>query len=99
MREGRGRMILTVQQLKDAGRCHELDCDFCSCAIKNDATEIVDCINKHDVVSETALAYRDMLLRVEFSNITWDGAECFICDGRNEHEAGCELEKLLKGGQ
>lgn len=47
--------------------------------------------------AKTALAYREMLERLEFSNLTWDGAECAICGGRNEHEDGCELAALLKG--
>ena len=47
--------------------------------------------------AKTALALANMLERLEFSNLTWDGAECAICGGRNEHEDGCELAALLKG--
>jgi len=37
-----------------------------------------------------------MLKRLEFSNLTWEGAECYICAGKGEHEEGCELAALLK---
>ena len=85
--------MLTKKQLQDAANCEKMKCKKCS---MNDVCyeTVFSCTN---ALAQTALAYREMLERLEFSNLTWDGAECAICGGRNEHEDGCELAALLKG--
>jgi hypothetical protein len=89
--------VLTKKQLQALVGCGEKeDCTGETCPM----FEICDNDYTNKVAAEaakTALAYREMLERLEFSNLTWDGAECAICGGRNEHEDGCELAALLKG--
>jgi hypothetical protein len=88
-------MILTKKQLEDAAKCEELmicKMPCAECALSNIEPD-KRCV---EIVATEALKYREMLERLEFSNLTWDGAECAICGGKNEHEADCELAKLLK---
>lgn len=80
--------MLTKRQLEDAARCDSIDCKNCSC--NNDmGCEIEE-------LAKNALAYRKMLERLEFSNLTWEGSECYICGGKNAHADDCELGALLK---
>jgi hypothetical protein len=80
--------MLTKKQLEDMANCANHGCDSCTAKdTVGGACQIAS--------AQTALAYREMLERLEFSNLTWDGAECAICGGRNEHEDGCELAALL----
>jgi len=46
--------------------------------------------------AQTALALLDILKKLEFSNLTFEGPECYFCGGKNEHLADCELGNLLK---
>ena len=81
--------MLTKRQLEDMANCANHGCDSCTAKdTVGGACQIAS--------AQTALAYREMLERLEFSNLTWDGAECAICGGRNEHEDGCELAALLE---
>lgn len=82
--------ILNKKQLEDAIKC-DATCQNCSLIRIGEYKS--DCISE---IAQTALAYRAMLKRLEFSNLTWEGAECYICAGKGEHEEGCELAALLK---
>ena len=82
--------ILNKKQLEDAIKC-DATCQNCSLIRIGEYKS--DCI---PAIAQTALAYRAMLKRLEFSNLTWEGAECYICAGKGEHEEGCELATLLK---
>ena len=84
--------MLSRRQLEDAARCTIIDCAECS----------MYCINTIETTrrcGRAALAYRDMLKRLE-----WKGYDiiveacCPICHNREEegHEEGCELSALLK---
>lgn len=86
-------MILTKQQLQDIVDCQENFHNGC----KEEQCSMAEyCIDADLLVAQTALTLLDMLKRLEFSNLTWEGAECYICGGKNEHEEGCELAALLK---
>ena len=86
-------MLLTKRQLEDAARCTVIDCEDCS----------VYCINTIEVTrrcAQTALAYRDMLERLEWAGLTNSNCYyCVICGRRKEkgHQPDCELATLLKG--
>lgn len=86
--------ILNKKQLEDAIKCRDFNT---GCYDKNkklcSAGRVGMCTEN---AAYTALAYREMLERLEFSNLTWEGAECYICAGKGEHEEGCELAALLK---
>ena len=90
--------MLTKRQLEDAAEClarfHERTCGQCSC--NKFRYGYVGSYGCTENAAQTALAYREMLERLEFSNLTWDGAECAICGGRNEHEDECGLAALLE---
>ena len=82
-------MLLTKRQLEDAARCMSIDCEDCS----------VYCVNTIEVTrraARTALAYRDMLERLE-----WINNHCPICRQykTNGHAPTCKLTALLKGNK
>lgn len=81
--------MLTKKQLEDAARCTIIDCEDCS----------VYCVNTIEVTrrtARTALAYRDMLERLE-----WINNCCPICRQykTNGHAPTCKLTALLKGNK
>jgi len=90
--------MLTKRQLEDAARCAIIDCDDCS----------IPCINTIEVTrrsARTALAYRDMLERLEWQSFAGEHgftANCPMCGGAKPdvlgggHEPDCELAALLK---
>jgi hypothetical protein len=83
------RDVLTKKQLEDAARCMSIDCEDCS----------VYCVNTIEVTrraARTALAYRDMLERLE-----WVNNCCPICRQykTNGHAPTCKLTALLKGNK
>ena len=83
-------MLLTKKQLEDAVRCTSIDCEDCS----------VYCVNTIEVTrrtARTALAYRDMLERLEWIN----NNHCPICQQckTNGHAPTCKLTALLKGNK
>lgn len=83
--------MLTKKQLEDAMRCTILDCEDCS----------VYCVNTIEVTrraARTALAYRDMLERLEWIN---NNNHCPICQQckTNGHAPTCKLTALLKGNK
>ena len=83
-------MLLTKKQLEDAARCMSIDCEDCS----------VYCVNTIEVTrraARTALAYRDMLERLEWIN----NNHCPICQQckTNGHAPTCKLTALLKGNK
>jgi hypothetical protein len=86
--------MLTKRQLEDAARCTIIDCEDCS----------VYCVNTIEVTrraARTALAYREILERLEWQSFT--GEHCPICGGAKPdalgggHTPTCELATLLKG--
>ena len=82
-------MLLTKRQLEDAVRCTSIDCEDCS----------VYCVNTIEVTrrtARTALAYREMLERLE-----WVNNYCPICRQykTNGHAPTCKLTALLKGNK
>jgi len=94
-------MLLTKKQLEDAARCMSIDCEDCS----------VYCINTIEVtrqVARTALAYRDMLERLEWGNriplmnmLPVYEHHCPVCGWHefNGHAPTCKLAALLKGNK
>ena len=86
--------MLTKRQLEDMVRCNiHSDCSKCAC---NDIC-IRDVMNH--LAAQTALAYREMLERLEWSikgNYVAD--ECLICGNARYqgHKHDCELAALLK---
>ena len=94
-------VILTKKQLEDAARCMIIDCEDCS----------VYCINTIEITrraAQTALAYRNMLERLEWNNriplmnyLPVYEHRCPIC-GWHElkgHAPTCKLAALLKGNK
>ena len=92
--------MLMKRQLEDAARCAIIDCEDCS----------IQCINTIEVTRQaarTALAYREMLERLEWSNkiplrkylpVLYEH-HCPMCGQHkfNGHVPTCELAVLLKG--
>ena len=86
--------MLTKKQLKDAARCCGGLCELCSCNKTRMAYQ--DCIRE---AAKTALAYREMLERLEWiEHKDWLVECCPFCKkGKNQgHAPDCELAKLLK---
>ncbi len=89
---------LTKRQLEDAARCMSIDCEDCS----------VYCVNTIEVTrraARTALAYRDMLERLQWGNkiplmniLPVSAHCCPLCGWHkfNGHAPDCELAALLK---
>mgnify|MGYP001216104223 CR=1 FL=1 len=90
--------MLIKKQLKDVARCMAIDCEDYS----------VYCINTIEVTrrsARTALAYREMLERLEWQSFAGEHgftANCPMCGGAKPdvlgggHEPDCELAALLK---
>jgi hypothetical protein len=90
--------MLTKKQLEDAARCAIIDCEDCN----------VYCINTIETTrrsARTALAYREMLERLEWQSFAGEHgftANCPVCGGAKPdvlgggHEPDCELAALLK---
>ncbi len=89
--------MLTKKQLLDAVKC-DATCQNCSLIRVGEYKS--DCIPE---IAKTALAYREMLERIQFlATQVYDNdhiAEdcCSICGGQGYHEDDCELAALLKG--
>ena len=91
--------MLTKRQLEDAARCTIIDCEDCS----------IPCINTIEVTrraARTALAYREMLEQLEWSNriplmniLPVYEHRCPLCGWHefNGHAPTCKLAALLKG--
>ena len=91
-------MSLTKRQLEDAARCMIIDCEDCS----------VYCVNTIEVTrraAHTALAYREMLERLEWGNriplmnmLPVYEHRCPLCGWHefNGHAPTCKLAALLK---
>ena len=93
--------MLSEKQLQDAAICGDKECKDCSLFNKcqDDVNEI-----DHDLVmseiAQNAIAYRDMLKRLEWVNKA-DGTQyCHICKHKkiDGHEPDCELATLLREG-
>lgn len=91
--------MLTKKQLKDASRCCGGLCELCSC--NKMRTTYHDCIRG---AAKTALAYREMLERLEWimtrDTCAGEWVEwCPECENRKTdgHKPNCELAALLKG--
>jgi len=87
--------MLKKRQLEDADKCTSLKCTNC-----NMVGDIEICVEK---LAQTALAYRAMLERLEWSGLSGYGTDkpiwyCVVCGRRKEkgHAADCELAALLK---
>lgn len=81
--------MLNRRQLEGAIECRKFyDCKY-------NTKKCGGIVSKRDL-AQTALTLLNMLKRLEFSNLSWDGLECYICGGKNEHKEGCELAALLK---
>ena len=90
--------MLTKKQLEDAAKCAIIDCDDCT----------IPCINTIIATrrsARTALAYREMLERLEWSlkgKLRKTSPEreyyCPICENNKRigHASDCELAALLK---
>jgi hypothetical protein len=93
--------MLTKRQLEDAARCTIIDCEDCS----------VYCVNTIEVTrraARTALAYREMLEQLEWSNriplmryLPVYEHRCPLCGWPefNGHAPNCKLAALLKGNK
>jgi hypothetical protein len=90
--------MLTKKQLEDAARCRKIYCEDCS------FREIPHCGScdfdlRRELIAQTALAYREMLERLEWAGLTNSNCYyCVICGRRKEkgHQPDCELAALLK---
>jgi len=83
--------MLTKRQLEDAVKCKSNEACMTCRAWNIEYDGIFDCIEK---LAQTALAYREMLERLEWEcNYT-----CKICNGNKHtgHKPDCELAALLK---
>src|SRR5690606_39495778 len=95
----RGVEMLKKRQLEDAARCTIIDCEDCS---------IQWCINTIEVTrrcAQTALAYREMLERLEWQSFAGEHgftANCPLCGGAKPdvlgggNEPDCELAARRK---
>ena len=86
--------MLTKKQLQDATRCStRRACSVCS--LDKITESVYDCRQQ---CAKTALAYREMLERLEWGAI--DGT-CPCCGNfeKHGHAPDCELAKLLKEGE
>ena len=98
--------MLTKRQLEDAAKCPQnglcTKCEMdCVRTLYNGYFD--GCISE---VAQTALAYRVMLERLEWSGLSGYSTDkpiwyCVVCGRRKEkgHAADCELAKLLKGSE
>jgi len=92
--------VLNKQQLENAAKCRDLiciqDCQVCIDAIEGQCGECTE------NAAQTALAYRDMLKRLEWGAIAKWGNDrhCVICHNLKSggHTENCELAKLLNDG-
>ena len=85
--------MLTKKQLEDAAECMSHDCE--SCGVREFAGGCCQI-----ATAQTALAYREMLERLEWAGLTNSNCYyCVICGRRKEkgHQPDCELAALLKG--
>jgi len=92
--------MLTKKQLEDAVECGtDKPCSKCNCRDIRKRNPVCKCVSE---VAQTALAYREMLKKIQFSATqVYDNdhiAEdcCPICGGQGYHEVDCELAKLLE---
>ncbi len=94
LRTERSDFMLTEKQLKDATKCEQKA--MChTCAMAN-GQGTADCTMR---TAKTALAYREMLERLEWAGETQGmGEYCPMCGEYklHGHEEGCELAALLK---
>jgi hypothetical protein len=100
--------MLSKEQLKDAANCMKKDeCRKCRCkhiTINRytrgyDGISFISCVEQ---LAQTALAYMEMLERIQWKGIhSWNMEEngCPICGNEKEygHASDCELAALLKG--
>ena len=89
--------MMTKKQLEDAAECNNsMICSKCSIPDCNIFKDKLDCISG---LAKTALAYREMLERLEWAGLTNSNCYyCVICGRRKEkgHQPDCELAALLK---
>lgn len=92
--------MLTKKQLEDAFNCWLGSCEKCSCNGLQREHGTFDCMVE---TIKTALAYREMLERLEWSGLSGYSTDkpiwyCVVCGRRKEkgHAADCELAALLK---
>jgi hypothetical protein len=88
LRTERSDFMLTYKQLQDATKCEQKA--MChTCAMAN-GQGTADCTMR---TAQTALAYREMLERLE-----WNGSyyRCPMCGRGDKHKPDCELAALLK---
>lgn len=93
--------MLTKKQLEDAVKCFR--CSECSMlTIRKNNINVGVCIKE---LAQTALAYREMLERLEWQSFAGEHgfiANCPMCGGAKPdvlgggHEPDCELAALLK---
>ncbi len=88
---------LSLKQLQDAENCcrNPLENDECVCGLRTVSGVPAVCV---EVVARTAIAYRDMLKRLEWNGEINNAECCPICGehGENGHSKNCELAALLK---
>ena len=100
--------MLMKRQLEDAAEClarfHERTCGQCSC--NKFRYGYVGSYGCTENAAQTALAYREMLERLEWQSFAGEHgfiANCPMCGGAKPdvlgggHEPDCELAALLKG--
>ena len=94
--------MLTEKQLQDCENCGNdcINCDMCSMKFEKKRMSSELCNTEADSgcmleVAQTALAYRDMLKRLE-----WKGSasRCVMCN-EYVHSPDCELAALLWDGE
>ncbi|MDD5064984.1 MAG: hypothetical protein PHQ35_09555 [Phycisphaerae bacterium] len=91
--------MLTRKQLDDAARCCKNEMDEenrgCICDLQEVCGGVpAICVEK---AAEAALAFRDMLERLEWIEIPYIGTSCLVCGNlkRMGHADDCALGKLL----
>jgi hypothetical protein len=96
--------MLSLKQLQDAKECGNREygykCENCSfgLTVETEWGEIERCTLSPELMAQTALAYRDMLIRIQHSSSDEaDNACCPICGmTEGKHAKGCELAALIK---
>ena len=90
--------MMSKKQLKDAATCRGIDCTLCLGRHLNQDGECGECTEK---AAKTALAYRNMLKRLEW-RARVDGIRmCPMCYGEalKGHKSDCRLAAILKGDE
>jgi len=91
-------MILGERQINDVDKCELMTCSECSCT----GNSITTCqgTNIQNLI-DTLIHYIHTIKRLQYGNLTFEGAECPLCGGNkvDGHKNECEVGKILDGGK